>query len=208
MVITYHGLEFFKLQVGDLVVAFNAPSKDSDIKISRFGADIALATLRHEDMDGGADLSRGDKAPFFIKGPGEYEVGGVFVRGFQGVSAYGGKEMINTIYTLGLDNMNVCFLGAQNSKALPEKLREAGDIDVLFVPVGNEGDGVFTPAQAYQTAVSLEPKIIIPTHYDAKSLATFLKEGSQNSADQVEKLTIKRKDIDGKQGEIIVIKQS
>ena len=207
MVITYHGLEFFKLHVGDLVVGVNAPSKDSDIKISRFGADIALATLCHEDMDGGADLVYGEKKPFFIKGPGEYEIRNVFIKGIPGVSSYGGKEKINTIYTIGLDGMNVCFLGAQSSKTLPSNAKEfLGEVDVLFVPIG--GEGVLDPASAYQLAVSLEPRIIVPMHYDAKSLATFLKEGSQQSADNVEKLTIKRKDLEGKEGEIIVIKQS
>ncbi|MFA6297070.1 MAG: MBL fold metallo-hydrolase [Candidatus Paceibacterota bacterium] len=207
MVITYQGLEFFKLQVGDLVVGLNAPSKDSDFKISRFGADIALASIGHEDMDGGAELVYGEKSPFFIKGPGEYEIKNIFIRGVQGISNYGGKEVINTIYTITIDGMNVCFLGAQSSKTLSAEAKEAlGEIDVLFVPIG--GDGVLDPAPAYQLAVSLEPKIIIPMHYNEKTLATFLKEGSQQAADSVEKLTIKRKDIDSKQGEIIIIKKS
>ena len=103
--------------------------------------------------------------------------------------------------------MNVCFLGAQSSKTLSAEAKEAlGEVEVLFVPIG--GDGVLDPASAYQLAVSLEPKIIIPMHYNEKTLATFLKEGSQQSADSVEKLTIKRKDIDSKEGEIIIIKKS
>jgi len=207
MVITYQGLEFFKLQVGDLVVGLNAPSKDSDFKISRFGADIALSSIGHEDMDGGAELVYGEKSPFFIKGPGEYEIKNIFIRGLQGISNYGGKEKINTIYFIAIDGMNVCFLGAQSSKTLSAEAKEAlGEVDVLFVPIG--GDGVLDPASAYQLAVSLEPKIIIPMHYNEKTLATFLKEGSQQAADSVEKLTIKRKDIDSKQGEIIIIKKS
>lgn len=207
MIITYQGLEFFKLQVGDLVVAFNAPSKDSKVKVSRFGADIALTSLNHEDMNGGADLTHGEKNPFIISGPGEYEVKNVFITGRPGTSEYDGEKLINTIYSVVLDNMRVCFLGAQNSKTLTAEAKEGiGEVDVLFVPIG--GDGVLEPAGAYQLAVSLEPKIIIPMHYDKKALDTFLKEGSQQAADMVEKLTIKRKDIDSKEGEIIIIKQS
>jgi hypothetical protein len=207
MIITYHGLQFFKFQVGDLTIGIDAPSKDSTIKGPRFGADIALASINHEDMNGGADLVYGEKKPFFITGPGEYEIRNVFITGHPGISNYDGEEKINTIYNILLDNINVCFLGAQSSKTLSAETKESiGEVDILFVPVG--GDGVLDPASAYQFSVSLEPKLIIPMHYTDKTLATFLKEGGQHSADTVEKLTLKRKDIEGKEGEIIVLKIS
>jgi hypothetical protein len=207
MIITYLGLETFKLQMGDLTLALNPPSKDSFHKVSKFGADITLSTLMHEDMNGGGEFTFGEKKPFIIKGPGEYEVKGVFIRGLPGESGYEGEKLINTIYTIVLDNMRVCFLGAQNSKTLSAETKEGiGEVDVLFVPIG--GEGVLDAASGYQLAVSLEPKLIIPMHYDKKSLETFLKEGSQQAADMVEKLTIKRKDVEGKEGEIVVVKQS
>ncbi len=207
MIINYLGLETFKLQVGDLTIAINPPSKDGSHKVSKFGADITLSSLIHEDMNGGADFSFGEKEPFVIAGPGEYEVKGVFIRGLPGVSEYDGEKRINTIYTIALDSMKICYLGAQSSKLLSAETKEGIDeVDVLIIPIG--GEGVLDPASAYQLAVSLEPKIIIPMHYDKKSLETFLKEGSQQAADMVEKLTIKRKDVEGKEGTIIVVKQS
>jgi len=207
MIITYLGLETLKLQVGDLSIALNPPSKDSSHKVSKFGADITLSSIVHEDMNGGEDFFFGDKKPFVIHGPGEYEVKDVFIKGLSGISEYDGERHINTIYTIALDNMKVCFLGTQSVKMLSPETKEGIDeVDILIVPIG--GEGVLDPASAYQLAVSLEPKIIIPIHYDKKSLETFLKEGSQQSADMVEKLTIKRKDIEGKEGVIIVVKQS
>jgi len=207
MIITYQGLETFKLQVGDLTLVLNPPSKEGTHKVSKFGSDISLSSLLHENMNGGNDFSHGDKFPFVISGPGEYEVKGVFAQGLPGFSEYDGENRINTIYTIAIDNMRVCYLGAQSSKNLTAETKEAiNQVDVLIIPIG--GDGVLDPASAYQLAVALEPKIIIPMHYDKKSLETFLKEGSQHAADMVEKLTIKRKDIEGKEGEIIVVKQS
>jgi L-ascorbate metabolism protein UlaG (beta-lactamase superfamily) len=77
---------------------------------------------------------------------------------------------------------------------------------VLFVPIG--GDGVLTPAQAHELAVSLEPKIIVPMHWsgmgDAKALDTFLKEAG-NGSEKVDKLTLKKKDLVGRDGSILVI---
>jgi hypothetical protein len=47
MIITYFGGEFFKVQFGDITLAFNPISKESKLKPSRFGADIVLSTTHH-----------------------------------------------------------------------------------------------------------------------------------------------------------------
>ena len=62
MVITYYGLQFFRIQFGDTVVAFDPPAKDSDHKSARFGADVSLSSLKDKDFNGGELLSGGDKA--------------------------------------------------------------------------------------------------------------------------------------------------
>jgi len=62
-----------------------------------------------------------------------------------------------------------------------------------------------SPADANKLAVNLEPKIIIPTHYDAATLKTFLKEAGSESVAPLEKLTIKKKDLEGKEGDIVVL---
>jgi hypothetical protein len=76
MVITYMGGECFKITQGDLTIALNPPSKDSKLKTSKFGSDIVLSTINHEDMNGVENASFGDREPFAIVGPGEYEVRG------------------------------------------------------------------------------------------------------------------------------------
>lgn len=210
MVISYLGAESFKVQFGDIIIAYNPVSKDSKLKSTSFGADIVLSSLNHEDMNGFENASRGDKTPFVIKGPGEYETKGVFVHGFPSTSKYGGKEQINTIYNVALENMNLCFLGALSTTDLPGNvIEELEDIDILFVPIG--GDGVLSPAEAYKLSVSLEPKIIVPMHYGdtgSAALKTFLKEGGEEGAEKLEKLTVKLKDLEGKEGDIIVINPS
>ena len=94
--------------------------------------------------------------------------------------------------------------------------KEALDgIDILFVPIG--GDGVLDAALAHKVAVQFEPKIIIPSHYaapsgeekdsvgNANSLKIFLKEAGEENLKPVDKLTIKRKDLEGKEGDVIVL---
>jgi len=209
MVISYHGLEFFKIQFGDVVIAFNPPSKESELKSSRFGADIVLVSLKNKDFDGVDTLSNGDKNPFVINGPGEYEIKNIFIKGFSSSSSYGGETKINTIYFLKLEGMNMCFLGALDSTNLSQEIKEnMDDIDVLFVPIGNKG--VLDSTEAYKLAVKLQPKIIIPMHYkDDKdaSLKTFLSEEGIKNYEPLDKFTLKQKDLSDKDGEIIVLSQ-
>ena len=207
MIATYLGAEFFKLQHGETVVAFNPPSKESKLKSSRFGADVVFVTLHDSDMNGSDTLGFGDRQGFLVDGPGEYEVKGIFINGFISESMYGGKKRINTIYRLTLDGMEICFLGALSGEIDKKIIEDLDTVDILFVPIG--GEGVLDPASAYKTVLQLEPKIVIPMHYGeiggGDALKRFLKEGGSEKAQHVEKLTVKKKDIEGKEAEIIVI---
>ncbi len=208
MIITYHGADFFKVSFGDTTIAVNPISKDSKIKSTKFGSDITLVSLNSLEHAGVEQTSRGDKESFVIKGPGEYEVQGVFIKGFLSKSEYGGSEHINTIYTVSLEGMNLGFLGALSEKELSPEAKEALDgIDILFVPIG--GDNVLDPAIAHKLAVQFEPKLIIPSHYgevgDKAALKTFLKESGEESVKSIDKLTIKKKDLEGKEGDVVVL---
>jgi L-ascorbate metabolism protein UlaG (beta-lactamase superfamily) len=186
-------------------LAFNPVSKDSKLKSKSFGADITLITTKHPDMNGVDQTSRGDKESFIIDGPGEYEVKDVFIKGFLSESKYGGDKL-NTVYLATFEGMNLCFLGALSNPELSgEVLETLENVDILFTPV--DGKEVLTPAQAYKLAVSLEPSIIIPMHYDEASLKQFLKEGGGEKAEAIEKLVVKKKDLEGKKSEIVVLKQ-
>ncbi|MFZ3020326.1 MAG: MBL fold metallo-hydrolase [Minisyncoccia bacterium] len=205
MVITYHGLEFFKVTFGNTTIAFNPISKDSKIKGPRFGADVALISVKDRDMNGADAVTRGEKETFVINGPGEYEIGGLTVKGFASKSEYGGEERMNTIYLVNLENMNLCFLGALAHKDLDPKVsEELEDIDVLFTPIG--GEGVMSGAESYKMAVKLEPALIIPMHYDDKSLKVFLKEAGAEKTSPIDKLTLKKKDLEGKESDVVVLK--
>ncbi|MBI2120765.1 MAG: MBL fold metallo-hydrolase [Parcubacteria group bacterium] len=209
MIITYYGAEFFKLQFGDTIIGIDPISKDSNYKSGRFAADIALVSAKHKDFSGIESLAFGDKTPFVIDGPGEYETKGVSVRGFLSKTDYEGGHGFNTIYLVSLEDMKLCHLGALSGVELGSEVKEQlEEIDILFVPVG--APGLLTPEQAYKLCVELEPKIIIPMHYgtDGKSLGVFLKEGGAESVKPLEKLTLKKKDLEGKEGEIVVLESA
>jgi len=209
MVITFLGGEFVKVQFGDTTLAFNPVSKDSSLKTARFGADIVLSSLNHPDMNGVDQVSFGDKKAFVVNGPGEYEIKGVFIKGHASESSYGGEKRINTIYTVELEGMSICFLGALDQSELPKEADEAiDDVDVLFVPIG--GDGVLDAARAYKLAVSIGPKIMIPIHYGdlggKDALKAFLKEAGESPKPET-KLTLKKKDLEGKEADVVLLEK-
>lgn len=208
MIITYFGKEFFKISQGEMVIAFNPVSKASKSGVSaHFGADIALISTNHPDYNGADQLSHGDRAPFVINSPGDYEVKDIFVKGMITGSEIGGKKYVNTVYALAVDGINIVFLGALSDTEIGKEAREEiGEPDILFVPTG--GAGLLDPKSAAKVASSLEPKLIIPMDYDAASLKAFLKEMGEEKAETVDKLTLKRKDVESKEGEVIVLAAS
>lgn len=206
MVITYNGGESFKVSFGDTTLALNPASKQSkQFSPAKFGSDVALISMHHPDFNGVEQVTLGNKQPFVIDGPGEYEVGDVTVRGFGVETVYANEKRFNTIYQFQLEGMNVVFLGALGSPDIDASiLGELNDIDILFVPIG--GDEVLEVPQASKLAVKLEARLIIPMHYDAQSLNAFLKEEGADEAKPQDKLTIKKKDVSVLEGEIVVLK--
>jgi L-ascorbate metabolism protein UlaG (beta-lactamase superfamily) len=208
MIITYDGVESVKISHGDFTIALNPISKESKFKLANFGSDVVLITANHPDLNGAETATRQGKEPFVIKGPGEYEVRGMFVRGFASKTVYGGVERINTVYTFELDGIKVAYFGAISDKDLDSKAKEEiGDIDIAIVPIG--GDEVLGGQEAYKIASKREPKIIIPIHFGVvgqkDALEKFLKEAEAKDVKPIDKLTIKRKDLIDKEGEVVVL---
>lgn len=210
MIITYYGKQFFKITQGDLTVAFNPVSKSSKSGINaHFGADLALMSINHPDYNGKEQLEYGDRVPFVISSPGDYEVKEIFIKGAMVETNISNKKYINTIYSLSIDNINIAFLGAISTDNLNKEVLESiNEPDILFIPVGGKDLGMIDVKGAAKLASMLEPKIIIPMEYDKDSLKFFLKEMGNENSEQVDKLTLKRKDLEGKEGEVIVLKVS
>jgi L-ascorbate metabolism protein UlaG (beta-lactamase superfamily) len=206
MIITYFGKQFFKIQQGEMVLAFNPASKGSKTGITaHFGSDVALITTNHPDYNGIEQLSHGEREPLVITGPGDYEVKEIFIKGVLSNALIDGKKYINTVYVFSVDGINIAFLGALGEGELSKESNEViNSPDIVFIPVG--GKGMLDAKTAAKFASSLEPRLIIPMDYDESTLKAFLKEIGEEKAEVVDKLTLKRKDLDNKEGEVIILK--
>ncbi len=210
MIITYYGDQFFKISQGDTVIAINPPGKESGRSPSRFGSVLALSTTNHPLYNGFDVVTYGENAPFIVSGPGEYEHSGVVVRGKGNTTTIDGTEFQNTVYTFNFEDITIAFLGPISESLNASMLDVVGTPDILFVPIG--GEGVLTPAAAYKLAVSIAPKIIIPMDYGTgrtkDALKMFLKEAAEENVEPVDKLTIRKKEIEAKEGDVIVLKEN
>jgi L-ascorbate metabolism protein UlaG (beta-lactamase superfamily) len=206
MIITYHGKGHIKLVTGDTTISLGPVSKDSKKRQTKYGADVALLPINHPDYNGVENVTHGSKEPFVIKSAGEYEIAGVFINGFSEKITRDGNEYMTNSYVFNFDGIRVVYLGQIQDQLKPEHKEIIDEVDVLFVPVGGDGESL-NAYDAAKLATGLEPKIVIPIDHNEKTLPIFMKEMGAEGVQAIDKLTIKKKDILEKQGEVVLLEE-
>jgi len=124
--------------------------------------DIVLTSHDHADHNYTKDLPG---TPQIVKGSGPKTAKGISMKG---ISTYhdpsqGSERGANTIFTLKIDNIQLCHLGDLGHLLSDKELAEIGPVDILLIPVG----GFFTidPKEATRVAEQINPKILIPMHF-------------------------------------------
>jgi L-ascorbate metabolism protein UlaG (beta-lactamase superfamily) len=112
--------------------------------------------------------------PKQIKGPGEYELGGIFVTGIASFhdNEEGRIKGKNTIYIIEIDGMTLCHLGDLGHRLTPELIEEIGAIDILFLPVGEAS--TISIDIAVEIMGQLNPPMVIPMHYKTDAVVVNL----------------------------------
>lgn len=170
--------------------------------------EIALFTGEHPAVE--------TEVKLLVDGPGEYEVSEIMITGVQ-TRAHMDEDgqRSATIYKVLMDDIRIVVLGHVHPDLTDAQLERLGVVDVLFVPVGGNGytlDGV----GALKLIKKIEPKIIIPTHFEDKALKyevpqapldTALAGLSMEVAETVDKLKLKHADI-GEATRLVVLNRS
>ncbi len=203
MEITWYGLSCFRLREGGVTVVCDPFDKSVGLTLPRIRADIV--TVSH-DQPGHNAVSRVTGEPKVISGPGEYEVKNVFVTGLTTYHKNGGaaRPERNIAYFFDFDGFIVGHLGDLGQVPSQTQVEEVGDIDVLFVPVG--GGDVLEASRAAEVIGLLEPRILIPMHYQHPGLdpelaakldpvEKFLKELGITDPERLESLKITKSSL-------------
>lgn len=203
MIVTYQGESCLKIQYGDFTLAYNPPKKTSDGKVPRFGANVVLVSTHTDETNGPENMEYGQTVPFVIDGPGNYEITGLSIEGIGDSVTIDGTNYINTVYRMNLDGMNLVFLGlATDSMLTPEFRGKIGTCDIIFVPLGHDG---LSNQMAYKMSIGSDASLIIPIGSEDSKIKSFLKEAGQDKVTSIDKLTVKKKDLVGKEGEVVLL---
>ena len=118
-------------------------------------------------------------SPKQVKGPGEYEIGTIFI---TGLASYHDKEKgetrgKNTIYLIEMEGLTLCHLGDLGHPLTPSLVEELGNCDVLFLPVGEVS--TISIDEAAEIVKQLTPHIVIPMHYKTDVLTRNLESADE-----------------------------
>lgn len=180
MEITWHGFSCFKLAEHGSATVITDPY--DALSPSKLAADIVTfsrAIPRH------AIPRTIDGTPYMVTGPGEYEVGGVFITGIQTGEHKAPEDLENqeqnTLYVFDFNALTVVHVGDLHRILTQAEIEAIGTVNVAFIPIGSQR-GLST-ARAAEVINQLEPNLVIPMHYadpadriPLDALGKFLKE--------------------------------
>ncbi len=130
---------------------------------------------------------------FVLPGSGEYEKAGISVTGI-------GFED-NTIYTICSEEINLCYLGNISKEIDEAIIKEIGDIDVLFLPLGE--NNTLTVKKALLLLSEIDPRVVIPMQYS--NLDEFKK--SEGISDgETDTFKFKKADLPEEERKIVILK--
>jgi L-ascorbate metabolism protein UlaG (beta-lactamase superfamily) len=215
--ISWSGQSCFQISVSnskdhEANIVIDPFDEEIGLKVPNLSSDVLLITHNHHDHN---NIKAVKGNPFLISGPGEFEVKGVFVQGIN--SSHDDKDGKdkgqNTIYTIEAEDMRFCHLGDLGQKELTdEQLEKIGAIDVLMIPVG--GTYTISSVEAMKIVSQIEPRIVIPMHYEIPklkiqldSVEKFLKAMGKNGASVVpqEKFLAKESTLPKEGTEVVVL---
>ncbi len=156
--------------------------------------DIVTISHAHDDHN---DVSQLEGDPFVVRGAGEYDIKGVDIIGLT--TEHGGDQPVkNTVYRIEMDDLNIVHLGDVGRVLTASEVDVLDGVDILFIPVG--GTYTIDVAQAKKIIAEIEPKVVIPMHYERDGIAinglapvsAFLKEMEKEQVVAQPKLSISK----------------
>src|SRR3989344_961788 len=173
MIITWFGQSCFRLQGDSSTLVTDPYDQSLGLRLPRLTADLVTVSHDHHDHNNVAAVKGMDgNAPFTITMPGEYEVKGTFVYGIPAFhdSKQGAERGPNIIYRIEMDGITLAHLGDLGHLLTNGEVEKLEGVDILMIPVG--GFYTIDAKQATEIISQLEPRLIIPMHYQLPGLTT------------------------------------
>jgi L-ascorbate metabolism protein UlaG (beta-lactamase superfamily) len=204
MQIQYFGLSSFKISSKDTVIITDPFHKDTGLTPPRGAADILILAEKNNKIYSAESGISGSR--FDITDPGEYDIKGVTITGIPLKQ----ENKYISIFLIESEDIRVLNLThVKDFNLKEEELEELGEIDILILPVG--GNTVLSASAASKIVNTVEPKIVIPSHYkmpnlifDLDAKEKFIKEMG-GKKEETEKLTVKKKDLQEEGAKLVIL---
>lgn len=190
MVLTRLGDGCFRLQSGETSILLDPDN-------NRLKGDIVLRTI----VSAAEPLAEGQEVTL-ISFPGEYEIKGIEIVGFQ-IPAESTEKFVKTAFVVKWEEMKLVLLGHLSQPVDASLMEEFAEPDVLIVPAG--GGHFLEPDVAAKIAKQLEATIVIPSF--VKDPADFLKALGKKT-EVVDKFVFKKKDLMGEKQRPVILADS
>jgi len=216
MLIQYYGQSCFKIvtkpggrATEDITLFFDPFSKELGLRPPQGQADVIFVSHDHFDHNN-INALKGD--PVIIETPGEYAIKGINVVGVDSFhdNTEGSTKGRSTIFILEAEELKICHLGDLGSELNGKQLEEIDGVDILFIPIG--GNHTIDGKKAAELIRKIEPAIVIPMHYklpgstaEIEDEKKFCDEMGNCPKEKIAKLNIKKKDLEDKKMEIVLL---
>ena len=216
MNIQYYGHSCFKLTTKpagrgqeEVTIFIDPFDKMVGLRPPQGQADVVLVTHDHHDHNN-VEALKGE--PRVIDIPGEYSVKGVNI---VGINSYhdnknGQERGQNTIFIIETEEIRICHLGDLGHDLSEKQLEEIDGVNILMIPIG--GKYTIDGKQACDIIKKVEPNIAIPIHYkitgstvDIDDEKKFCGEMGNCPKERVSKINIKKKDLEEKSMQVIIM---
>lgn len=217
MEINWYGHSCFRLTERNYATVVTDPFDSKAVGYDPLKLKSDIVTVSHE-APGHSNRDAVKGVSYVIDGPGEFEIGGVFITGVQSDSGSGKKKSKepstrNTIYVFDYDGITVAHLGDLKQTPTQSEIESLGTVNVVLVPVGG-GNGL-NAAKAAEVISLIEPNLVIPMHYSTPaakvsldSLNKFIKEMGLSKAETQPSLKVTRSGLPNETHVIVLDYQS
>lgn len=217
MEINWYGHSCFRLTERNYATVVTDPFDSKAVGYDPLKLKSDIITVSHE-APGHSNRDAVKGVSYVIDGPGEFEIGGVFITGVQSDSGSGKKKSKepstrNTIYVFDYDGITVAHLGDLKQTPTQSEIESLGTVNVVLVPVGG-GNGL-NAAKAAEVISLIEPNLVIPMHYSTPaakvsldSLNKFIKEMGLSKAETQPSLKVTRSGLPNETHVIVLDYQS
>ena len=199
MELTWLGHAAVRIRSGAATLVMDPYPEELGLRIPPQQAQASVVTISSDDPHHAAiQALEADPAPVVINGPGEYEAGGMRIKGIR-TSRYAvqGPPAWNTVYVVEVENMVLCHLGDPDRLLTAREIEELSSPHVLMLPVGSRNG--LSAADAVEMVNAIAPRLVVPILFahpgskaELREIGPFLQELGAKRPEQQTRLSVTR----------------